>query len=156
MLGTSKKEQELVEFCRQFFNNLLIKDRTLIKPYELDIVIPELNLAIEFNGIWYHSIEAGTPLGYHLMKTELCEAQNYRLIHIWEDEWNEETKERLKQIFENKEVIEYSKPLDHSWFSILQIKNKSYKLSKPELVIRAGFSVENCGNIILSNVCEKF
>ena len=58
MLGTSKKEQELVEFCRQFFNNLLIKDRMLIKPYELDIVIPDLNLAIEFNGIYYHSIEA--------------------------------------------------------------------------------------------------
>ena len=58
MLGTSKKEQELVEFCRQFFNNLIVKDRTLIKPYELDIVIPELHLAIEFNGIWYHSIEA--------------------------------------------------------------------------------------------------
>ena len=90
------------------------------------------------------------------MKTELCEAKNYRLIHIWEDEWNEETKEKLKLVFENKEVIEYSKPLDHSWFSTLQLKNKSYKLSKPELIIRAGFSVENCGNIILSNVCEKF
>ena len=70
------------------------------------------------------------------MKTELCEAKNYRLIHIWEDEWNEETKERLKSVFENKEVIDYSKPLDHSWFSILQLKNKSYKLSKPELIIK--------------------
>lgn len=49
MLGTSKKEQELIEFCHQFFNNLIIKDRQLIKPYELDIVIPELHLAIEFN-----------------------------------------------------------------------------------------------------------
>ena len=156
MLGTSKKEQELIEFCQQFYPNLIIKDRQLIKPYELDIVIPELHLALEFNGNYYHSIEAGTPLGYHLMKTELCEAKNYRLIHIWEDEWNEETKERLKQIFENKEVIDYSKPLDHSWFSTLQIKNKSYNLSKPELVIRAGFSVENCGNIILNNVCENF
>ena len=90
------------------------------------------------------------------MKTEMCETKNYRLIHIWEDEWNEETKERLKQIFENKEVIDYSKPLDHSWFSTLQFKNKLYKLSKPELIIRAGFSVENCGNIILNNVCENF
>ena len=45
-------------FCRQFFKNLKTHDRTLIKPYELDIVIPDIHLAIEFNGIWYHSIEA--------------------------------------------------------------------------------------------------
>ena len=42
-------EQELIEFCHQFFNNLKTHDRTLIKPYELDIVIPELHLALEFN-----------------------------------------------------------------------------------------------------------
>lgn len=57
-IGSSTQEQELITFCRQFFKNLKTHDRTLIKPYELDIVIPELNLAIEFNGIWYHSIEA--------------------------------------------------------------------------------------------------
>ena len=49
MLGTSKKEQELIEFCQQFYPNLIIKDRQLIKPYELDVVIPELHLALEFN-----------------------------------------------------------------------------------------------------------
>ena len=42
-------EQELIDFCHQFFNNLKTHDRTLIKPYELDIVIPELHLALEFN-----------------------------------------------------------------------------------------------------------
>lgn len=57
-VGISCKEKEVVEFCRQFFNDLIENDRKLIAPYELDIVIPDLNLAIEFNGIWYHSIEA--------------------------------------------------------------------------------------------------
>ena len=57
-IGSSTQEQELVEFCRQFFKNLKTHDRTLIKPYELDIIIPDIHLAIEFNGIWYHSIEA--------------------------------------------------------------------------------------------------
>ena len=47
-----------VHFCKQIFNNLIEYDRALIKPYELDIVIPDLNLAIEFNGVYYHSIEA--------------------------------------------------------------------------------------------------
>jgi hypothetical protein len=45
----SNKEKELVEFCKQFYPNLIENDRTLIKPKELDIVIPELKLAIEFN-----------------------------------------------------------------------------------------------------------
>ena len=58
-IGSSTQEQELVDFCKQhFYNNLKIHDRTLIKPYELDIIIPERKLAIEFNGIWYHSLEA--------------------------------------------------------------------------------------------------
>ena len=42
-------EKELVEFCKQYFPDLKENNRTLIKPYELDIVIPELKLAIEFN-----------------------------------------------------------------------------------------------------------
>lgn len=56
--GSSTQEQELITFCRHFFDKLKTHDRTLIKPYELDIVIPELYLAIEFNGVYYHSIEA--------------------------------------------------------------------------------------------------
>ena len=89
------------------------------------------------------------------MKTEMCETKCYRLIHIWEDEWNDKTKEKLIQVFKGKEIIDYSKPLDRSWYSVLQF-NTEYKILRPQLVIRAGFSVENCGNIILNNVCEKF
>lgn len=51
-------EQEIINFCKQYFNNIIEYDRQLIKPYELDIIIPERKLAIEFNGIWYHSLEA--------------------------------------------------------------------------------------------------
>jgi hypothetical protein len=45
----SNLERELVDFCKQFYPGLKENDRQLIKPYELDIVIPELKLAIEFN-----------------------------------------------------------------------------------------------------------
>ena len=58
LIYSSKAELELVEFCKQYFTNTIQNDRKLIFPYELDIVIPNINLAIEFNGIWYHSIEA--------------------------------------------------------------------------------------------------
>jgi hypothetical protein len=54
----SYKEKELVEFCKQYYPDLIENDRELIKPYELDIVIPELKLAIEFNGTYWHSEKA--------------------------------------------------------------------------------------------------
>ena len=47
--GFSNSEKELVDFCKQYYPNLKENDRELISPYELDIVIPELKLAIEFN-----------------------------------------------------------------------------------------------------------
>lgn len=145
--GSSTQEQELITFCRQFFKNLKTHDRTLIKPYELDIVIPELHLAIEFNGIWYHSVEAGTPSGYHLMKTELCEQQNYRLIHIWEDEWNNdknELKEKLKSVFENKEEIDNEITLfKRDWYSLKDFDNVEEVLL-PSIEDRV-YHIENCG-----------
>jgi hypothetical protein len=39
---------ELLEFIKEYFPNAK-KDRKIIKPKELDILIPELKLGIEFN-----------------------------------------------------------------------------------------------------------
>lgn len=82
------------------------------------------------------------------MKTELCEARNYRLIHIWEDEWNKDKeliKEKLIQVFEGKEVVENKNLLDRSWYSIFQVRNKNIEILPPELIERNGYHVENCG-----------
>ena len=79
------------------------------------------------------------------MKTRLCETQNYRLIHIWEDEWNynkELIKQKLIDIFTNNETIEFSKPLDRSWYNNL---SGIFEELPPEIIIRDGFEVENCG-----------
>lgn len=62
-------------------------DRSIIKPYELDFYIPEKKLAIEMNGIYFHSELHGKPKQYHKMKTDMCENMGIRLIHIWEDNW---------------------------------------------------------------------
>lgn len=86
------------------------------------------------------------------MKTELCEAQNYRLIHIWEDEWNnnkDEIKLKLKSIFENKEVITNDTQLDRSWYTVLSFSNKNFEILPPTLVKRGNYFVENCGYIII-------
>jgi len=62
-------------------------DKSLIYPYELDFYIPDLNLAIEVNGNYWHSEIAGNKdRYYHLNKTKLCNDKNIKLIHLFEDE----------------------------------------------------------------------
>jgi hypothetical protein len=61
--------------------------RSIIPPYELDIYIPEKNLAIEFCGLYWHSTAVNSDKNYHLNKTLLCKKKGIRLITIFEDEW---------------------------------------------------------------------
>jgi hypothetical protein len=80
-------ENWLVENNIVFFKN----DRKAIAPSELDFYIPSYNLAIEFDGLYWHSEANGKDRNYHLQKTQQCEARNIRLIHIFEDEWVNKT-----------------------------------------------------------------
>ena len=149
----------MINFCKQFFNDLIEYDRTLIKPYELDIVIPELYLAIEFNGVYYHSVEAGTPLGYHLMKTKMCETLNYKLIHIWEDEWNnnnEKVKNNLLKIFNNENLILFEDEKQivfdrcNTSLNDLRVNFNKIEETKPQLILRDRYHVEDCGTLIVT------
>ncbi len=83
----SKNEEKLYQtICDNYDDIVIQSDRIQIKPYELDIYIPNKKLAIEYNGIYYHSIENGTSKDYHLMKSKLCRNLGIRLIHIYDIE----------------------------------------------------------------------
>lgn len=58
---------------------------------ELDIYIPELKLAIEYNGTHYHDISLKGK-GYHIGKRKACEWLDIRLISIWECDWQDDRK----------------------------------------------------------------
>jgi hypothetical protein len=64
------------------------QDRDVNSRYTLDLYLPDKNLAIEYNGLYWHSTDFHPDPLYHLKKTEACEALGIRLIHIWEDDWN--------------------------------------------------------------------
>jgi hypothetical protein len=84
---TSKGEIELYEFIKQnYAGKIITNSRSIIGPLELDIYLPELNLAFEFNGLYWHS-EMEKDKKYHLNKTKLCNEKNIQLIHIYEDDW---------------------------------------------------------------------
>ena len=83
----SGAEIQLQNFIKENYNDeIFINNKNIINPYELDIYIPELKLAFEFNGLFWHN-ENNRENNYHLNKTELCEKKEIQLIHIYEDDW---------------------------------------------------------------------
>ena len=87
----SNEEAELFQFVRSIAPDARQTVRDIIKPQELDVYIPSRNLAIEFDGSYWHTDEFKDP-GYHLGKTEACGALGIRLIHVFEWEWTNNKK----------------------------------------------------------------
>ena len=99
----SKGEQSVNDFIvYELGMSVNTKNKSIISPYELDIYIPEKKVAIEYNGLRWHSEIFNKSNSYHLLKTQMCENEKIRLIHIFEDEWlykKNIVKSRLKSIF---------------------------------------------------------
>jgi very-short-patch-repair endonuclease len=81
--GENELASELAKYV-----DVVQSNRTLIAPFELDIVIPTHKLAIEYCGLYWHG-EVHKKSSYHRDKLRLCEEVGYRLITIYEDEWVE-------------------------------------------------------------------
>jgi len=80
-------ENKLLNFIKENYDGEIItSNRNIIKPHELDIYLPEINLAFEFNGLYWHN-ELYKDKNYHLNKSEECEKQGIHLFHIYEDDW---------------------------------------------------------------------
>lgn len=67
-------------------------NRKILKGKEVDIYIPDKNIAIECNGIYWHSKKDSE---YHYNKWKSCLDQGIQLLTIWED-----------QIYRTPEIIE--------------------------------------------------
>ena len=128
----SKLEKELLDFIKEIHSGKILEnDRSIIKPYELDIVLPEKKIAFEFNGTFWHSeLSPGFDKNKNkcLMKTNLCNEAGYKLIHIWEHDWIYE-KEYLKQIIKSFILPKY----DVSNFLIKEINNIELNLFLSDL-----------------------
>ena len=98
----SNQEKEIQEFIKNIYkNNIEFNHKILNNLYELDIYIPEKKIAIEFDGLYWHS-EDFKNKNYHLQKTQECEKLGIHLIHIFEDEWLDKrliVQSQLKKLF---------------------------------------------------------
>ena len=101
----SMGENEVLEFCELLSNNVLSNSQAIIKPLELDIYLPDDKLAIEYNGLYWHSFNSVETENkdYHLIKTEKCKELGIQLFHIFENEWQDPVKHDIwKSIIKNK------------------------------------------------------
>jgi hypothetical protein len=85
--STSLVHQELIEWLKSNNINVVVNDRKTIAPLELDIWLPQLNIAIEFNGTYWHSTYHISQSDYHINKLLRCKDKGIHLIHIWEYAW---------------------------------------------------------------------
>jgi len=86
-MSISKPEIDIVEFLKENTKfEIITNNRNIISPLELDIYIPEKNIAIEFDGLYWHN-DNHIDKNYHINKTKLCEDAGIQLIHIFENEW---------------------------------------------------------------------
>lgn len=103
--GYSNAEKELFDYVKTLDQSISGHNRTIINPFELDMVSEKHKIAVEFHGLYWHSERSGNKSkNYHVDKMEKSEKVGYRLIQIFEDEWKNKrkiVKSRLRHIFHN-------------------------------------------------------
>ena len=123
---TSKQETAVYEYVKSIVNSPVQQsNKTIINPFELDIVIPDLKIAIEYCGLYWHSEAQKSNQNYHINKLTLCAQQGYRLITIFQDEWihhPEIVKSRLSSILGTDTVI-YARKCRVGMISIAEAKS---------------------------------
>jgi len=85
--GVSSAEFNLVASLREIYAGEIILNSRPLKGKEIDIIIPEHSLAIEYDGLYWHSESKGKTNKYHLNKTIEAKELGYTLVHIFESEW---------------------------------------------------------------------
>jgi hypothetical protein len=97
----SQPEKDVCCFIES--NNIIIikNSRSIIYPKELDIYIPSKNIAIEYDGIFWHNTSNINDKNYHLNKTNECKAKGIQLLHIFSNEW-EQKQDIVKSIILSK------------------------------------------------------
>ena len=119
----SKHENEIFDFVKQYCTDVEQSNRSIIKPYEIDIYIPSLKIGIEYNGILWHSTKYKEDKNYHLNKLNLANAAGIKLIQIFEDEFENNKELVFKKIQHILGVGEFSMKVPGRKCEIREIEN---------------------------------
>lgn len=108
--GFSSAEKYLARWCKEFMN-VEENNRELIKPYEIDIYLPDYKLGIEYNGAYWHSTEYKNDKYYHQNKIKIANDKGIRLLNVWDFQTLEDIKSDILYFINNlDERIEPKEP----------------------------------------------
>ena len=85
------KQEEIVSFFREQGELVEVNNRKLLDGKELDIFLPQRNIAVEFDGVYWHSFnrkETAMERSYHQNKTLAAALRGITLYHVFETEWD--------------------------------------------------------------------
>lgn len=134
-IDKSLAESEIYDFITSLYSGEVLQtDRQTIKPLELDLYIPDKKLAIEYHGLMWHSYGEGESWErlnniekenkeYHLNKTNKCIEKEIQLLHIFENEWEDDIKKEIwKSIIKTK--LGFNKIIGARECKIKELSNK--------------------------------
>lgn len=108
---------------REFLNGLGVNyetNRQILIGKEIDVLIPDKKIGIEFNRLKFHTEWFGKKRhDYHLAKTKLCNERGYGLIHIFEDEYIDHKEIVLNKV---KHLLHMDNDLPHIYARKCEIK----------------------------------
>lgn len=86
-------ELEIIRYIESLGFSVAHSNWEILGDFELDVVIEEKKLAIEVDGLYWHSLGRGEETienkEKHRRKTKLAEEKGYILLHITDHEWTE-------------------------------------------------------------------
>jgi len=82
--NSSSYEDELYKYLSIY--DITIKKNHRIDNQEIDIYLPDFNIGIEINGLYWHS-EIKKNKDYHKNKSDFFSSIGIKILHIWEDDW---------------------------------------------------------------------
>lgn len=128
--SSSAAEIELGDFLENIGVKIERNNKKILdKRAEIDIYIPEQNIGIEYNGLYWHSESAGKDRKYHKNKYEMCQIKGISLIQVWEDNWRDNKELVMRQLayrFHKLRELQKAYPLiADEWFE----KHHARKLS---------------------------
>jgi transposase-like protein len=97
----SNAEIELYEFLKSNFpdDNWSHSDKSVIAPFELDMVNHDKKIAVEYCGLYWHSeMSSGKTMHYHRNKYVRCKASGYKLITVFESDDQQKVKSLLLKL----------------------------------------------------------
>ena len=132
MASESYGEQEIMNFLDNY--SIKYNHRYTKLGAEIDIYLPDYNVGLEFNGLYWHNVELKGKK-YHYEKMKYYKDIGIKIINIYEDEWNDSTGQDIIKsiilsscnIYENN-TIKYARKLklvelDHSQDTLMKVRS---------------------------------